>query len=112
VDEDERQIHMPDHGTKAPDTALLDEEMQTAIQAAIDELPEVQRMAIVLRRYDDISYEEIGEILEISPNTVAGRYRYGLEKLRACLRQENYERLESHREDFGVLDAPASITGA
>ncbi len=55
-----------DAGTKAPDTAMLDEEMQRAIQAAIDELPETQRMAIILRRYDEFSYEEIGEILDLT----------------------------------------------
>ena len=55
-----------DVGAKPPDTALLDEEMQTAIQEAIDQLPETQRMAIILRRYDEFSYEEIGEILDLS----------------------------------------------
>lgn len=64
--DDDRPLQMPDTGVKAPDTSLLDDEMQAAIQRAIDELPETQRMAVVLRRYDDISYEEIGEILDLS----------------------------------------------
>ncbi len=55
-----------DHTAKSPDTSMLDAELQDAIQAAIDSLPEVQRMAIVLRRYDEFSYEEIGAILELS----------------------------------------------
>ena len=62
----DRPMQAEDHGVKAPDTALLDDEMQRAIQSAIDELPETQRMAVILRRYDDIPYEEIGEILELS----------------------------------------------
>ena len=66
LDDDDRPLQMPDPGTKAADTALLDDEMQAAIQKAIEELPEVQRMAIVLRRYDDIPYEDIGEILGLS----------------------------------------------
>ncbi len=66
VNEDDRPMQTPDHTVKAPDTALLDEEMQRAIQSAIDELPEAQRMAVILRRYEDISYEEIGEILDLS----------------------------------------------
>jgi hypothetical protein len=33
-------------------------------------------------------FEMIGRLFEVSPNTVAGRYRYGLNKLRACLREE------------------------
>jgi RNA polymerase sigma-70 factor (ECF subfamily) len=64
--DDDRPLQMPDTGVKSPDTSLLDDEMQAAIQRAIDELPETQRMAVILRRYDDISYEEIGEILDLS----------------------------------------------
>ncbi len=66
LNSDDRPMQAPDLGVKAPDTALLDEEMQGAIQQAIDELPETQRMAVILRRYDDIPYEEIGEILDLS----------------------------------------------
>ncbi len=66
VSEDDRPIQRPDANAKAPDTSLLDDEMQAAIQKAIDELPEVQRMAVILRRYDDIPYEDIGEILDLS----------------------------------------------
>ena len=63
---DDRPMQAPDHTVKAPDTALLDDEMQAAIQRAIDELPETQRMAVILRRYEDVSYEEIGEVLDLS----------------------------------------------
>jgi RNA polymerase sigma-70 factor (ECF subfamily) len=66
VDRDDRPMQAEDHTVKAPDTSLLDDEMQAAIQRAIDELPETQRMAVILRRYDDIPYEEIGEILDLS----------------------------------------------
>ena len=65
-DESDRPRQMADAGVKSPDTVLLDQEMQAAIQKAIDALPETQRMAVILRRYDHISYEEIGEILELS----------------------------------------------
>jgi RNA polymerase sigma-70 factor (ECF subfamily) len=64
--EDERPLQAPDPGSKSPADSLLDGEMQAAIQKAINELPEVQRMAVVLRRYDDIPYEDIGEILGLS----------------------------------------------
>lgn len=51
---------------KSPDVSFLDDEMMGAIQRAIEELPEAQRMAIILRRYEDTPYEEIAEILELS----------------------------------------------
>ncbi len=68
--EDRQPLQAPDPGAKAPDESLLNEEMQVAIQQAIDALPEVQRMAIILRRYDDVPYEEIGEVLGLSVQAV------------------------------------------
>jgi len=86
---DHEPIQMPDSKEKTPDTAMLDAEMQEAIQAAIDSLPETQRMAIILRRYDEFSYEEIGEILKLSVPAVKSvifRARIELkEKLRRYL---------------------------
>jgi len=57
---------MRDERAVAPDASLLERELQGAIEAAIAQLPETQRMAVVLRRYDELSYEEIAEVLEQS----------------------------------------------
>jgi RNA polymerase sigma-70 factor (ECF subfamily) len=61
---------------------------------ALAELPPDQREVIVLKIWHEYTFEEIGELLEISPNTAAGRYRYGLQKLRNCLKGASYERDE------------------
>ena len=53
-------------GAPAPDESLLEAELQRKIDEAIQALPETQRMAVVLRRYQDLSYDEIGEVLELS----------------------------------------------
>ncbi len=74
------------------------------------DLPPEQREVIVLKLWHKHTFEEIGQLLELSPNTVAGRYRYGLQKIRACLRSESYE-LESTRDPIVVLDAPSAFTG-
>ncbi len=50
----------------APDATLLQAELQEAISAAIAQLPEAQRMAIVLRRYEELSYEEIAGVLQMT----------------------------------------------
>jgi RNA polymerase sigma-70 factor (ECF subfamily) len=42
---------------------LLGEELQLAIQDAINRLPESQRMAIILRRYEEMPYEEIAKVM-------------------------------------------------
>ena len=84
---------------------------ETEAMRCLARLPAEQREVIVLKLWHQHTFDEIGQILEVSPNTIAGRYRYGLDKLRACLRREkNYERLESNREPLGVLDASTAIT--
>ncbi len=41
---------------------------------------------MVLKTYQDKTFREISEALDLSLNTVASRYRYGMEKLRALLK--------------------------
>ena len=55
-------------------------------------LPVEQREAIVLKVWHRFTFEEIGGLLGISPNTAAGRYRYGLQKLKLQLEGIVYER--------------------
>jgi RNA polymerase sigma-70 factor (ECF subfamily) len=61
---------------------------------ALAELPQEQREVIVLKIWHEYTFEEIGNLLSISPNTAAGRYRYGLQKIRLSLKGATYERLE------------------
>lgn len=53
-----------------PDAELLQEELRQAVDAAIAALPESQRMAVVLRRYEGMPYEEIAEVLGLSVSAV------------------------------------------
>lgn len=61
---------------------------ERAAMRCLGELPVPQREVIVLKLWHEYTFEEIGELLEVSPHTAAGRYRYGLEKLRACMKGE------------------------
>ena len=72
-------------------------------------LPADQREAIVLKIWHEYTFEEIGKLLGLSPNTAAGRYRYGLQKLRACLKGEHYERTESMGETIALLGSTPPI---
>src|SRR6266481_80303 len=57
---------LKDEMNLAPDASLLETELQRTIEDAILQLPETQRMALVLRRYEQLSYEQIAEVLELS----------------------------------------------
>ncbi len=65
-----------------PDEQLFREELAVAF----GELPEEQRAIVHLKLWSELTFEEIAVALEISSNTAASRYRYGLDKLRARLR--------------------------
>ncbi len=64
--EDDFHIGTPDDPSKSPDATALQNELEKAVDRAIQELPEKQRMAVILRRYEEMPYEEIGEILKLS----------------------------------------------
>lgn len=68
ADEEERPLK--DEHAVAPDATLLEHELQEAVDAAIARLPETQRMAVILRRYEELSYEEIAEALDQSVSAV------------------------------------------
>lgn len=57
-----------------------------ALSDALLELPEEQRVVVHLRLWEGMKFEEIAEMLGISLNTAASRYRYGIDKLRQRLR--------------------------
>jgi RNA polymerase sigma-70 factor (ECF subfamily) len=82
---------------------------ERAAMRCLQTLPAEQREVIVLKIWHEYTFEEIAGLLELSPNTVAGRYRYGVNKLRASLSAFNYEQLESPGEAAAFLDAPGAL---
>jgi RNA polymerase sigma-70 factor (ECF subfamily) len=86
-EDDPRPTETEDYHAKPPSTTVLDAEMMDAIQKAIDELPEAQRMAIILRRYEETPYEEIAEILQLSVPAVKSLLFRARTELREKLRK-------------------------
>jgi len=82
---------------------------ERAAMRCLAELPVEQREAIVLKVWHGCTFEEIGGLLEISPNTAAGRYRYGIQKIKAKLEGVVYE---DEREPIAVLASAPSVGGA
>lgn len=80
---------------------------ERAAMKCLARLPAEQREVIVLKIWHEHTHEEIGRLLELSPNTVAGRYRYGLQKLRHALSGECDERIDSLGEPVAALGAAA-----
>jgi RNA polymerase sigma factor (sigma-70 family) len=60
------------------------------LRRALTALPEDQRQVVVLHVWGELTFSQIGDLLEVSSNTAASRYRYALGKLRdSMLPKEN-----------------------
>lgn len=85
---------------------------ERAAMRCLASLPVEQREVIVLKIWHQHTFEEIGELLTLSPNTAAGRYRYGLQKLRTCLHPHEIERPEFPGVTDALLDPAPPFAGA
>ncbi len=82
---------------------------ETAMRRLAD-LPAEQREVIVLKIWHEYTFEEIGSLTGISPNTASARYRYGLQKLRGFLNGESYENDGRIGERAPELDASPALS--
>jgi RNA polymerase sigma factor (sigma-70 family) len=67
--------------------AILNEEMELLSQA-LAQIPYEQREVLTLSMQGNMTFRQIAKIQDVSINTVQGRYRYGLDKLRSLLNVE------------------------
>lgn len=83
--ERDRRIHM---GATTDPWFLSDasnDETREQLEDGIKKLPSKFAEVIILKIWGEHTFAEIGDMLEVSLNTVASRYRYGLERLRKSL---------------------------
>lgn len=70
IGKEDLQIQIDDPKSCGADEELIRKEKAMVIRQAINNLPENQRMAVILRRYDNFSYAEIAETLGVSDKAV------------------------------------------
>ena len=74
--------------------ADFEPEADPRLQALASSLPALsaeQREVVVLKIWGELTFEQIGAQLEISPNTAASRWRYAMEALRRLVTARTYE---------------------
>ncbi len=74
--------------TTGPEQAVILVEETARLNDAIAELPEEQREVVLLRLKANLKFRDIARVQQTSINTVLGRYRYGLDRLRSLLNGE------------------------
>ena len=73
-----------------PDSAWFepperDHAAERTLRRALSDLAEDQREVVVLHLWGELTFAEVAEVLGISSNTAASRYRYALSKLREAM---------------------------
>jgi len=71
-----------------PERAVMDNERTKRLGQALSELSYEQREVVVLHVYSGLKFKDIAKVQGDSINTVQGRYRYGINKLRSLLNSE------------------------
>ncbi|CAL2104518.1 Sigma-70 family RNA polymerase sigma factor [Tenacibaculum sp. 190130A14a] len=69
-------------GSLNAENKIIKEQILNDVKELINELPEEQKEVLVMRMYNDMSFNEISENTGVSINTALGRMRYALINLR------------------------------
>src|SRR5215471_8734787 len=86
-DQEDQPLHQyEDKKTFTPPESLLHGELKTKIEEALAELPENQRTAVLLCRQEELSYEEIAEVLGCSLSATKSLIHRGREVLKQRLK--------------------------
>jgi len=83
---------------KSPLENVYDEELAARVEHELKALPEPYRTTVILRDIEDLSYEQIAEVMETSLGTVKSRLVRGRDALR--------KKLERHLSSFGIASPP------
>lgn len=65
----------------SPEVELMNNEIYTQIHKAINELPQRCRQIYLMKKYDDLTYHEIADILDVSTNTVKTQMKRAMKLL-------------------------------
>jgi RNA polymerase sigma-70 factor (ECF subfamily) len=69
------------------DTVLEEDEEAATLRDAVKNLSPKLREVVTMKFWGGLTFQQISEVLAISPNTAASRYRYAMEQLAQALRQ-------------------------
>ena len=98
---------------KSPLQNVYDEELRTRVEVELKAVAEPYRTTVILRDIEDLSYEQIAEVMQTSLGTVKSRLVRGREALRKRLERHlpafgmgNFESRETKRRKEGTLRGP------
>jgi len=91
---DIEDLHLTDE-RPGPESLVSQQERTVLVQKAVLSLPEASRAVLVLREYEEMSYHEIADALDIPVGTVMSRLNYARKLLKDKLEQELFLQVEA-----------------
>ena len=73
---------------KRPDSILLHKELEGRVKVALEKLPTDQRMALIFREVEGLSYQEMAEAMGCSIGTVMSRLHYARKRIQELLKND------------------------
>jgi len=87
TDEEKPRVPEKESGKESsPDEAMIRADQARALEKALRSLPDNQRTAFVLNKYDDLSYKEIADVMKISMGSVESLIFRAKQNLQKSLR--------------------------
>lgn len=75
-----------------PDRIVSRSQLRDLLEKALQEIPEEQRVVVIMKEYQNLKFAEIAEILGAPVNTVKSRLYYGLNALKKVLARWEIDR--------------------
>lgn len=72
-------------------SVMIENEQKNLIKKGLNELPERQRLALVLRAYEGLSTCDTAQVMGCSEGTVKALYHNGVKRLREILKEKGYD---------------------
>jgi RNA polymerase sigma-70 factor (ECF subfamily) len=89
---EEMEGFQPSDGVeKRPDSILLQKEVEERVKVALEKLPADQRMALIFREVEGLSYQEMAEAMGCSIGTVMSRLHYARKRIQELLKNDAQE---------------------
>lgn len=91
---------------------MVFQDLKILVAGFLEELPDRQRIALTLRIFDDLSFQEIAAIMECPYDTAKANYRHGLLKMKDSLLKHKWLEELTELEDDQVIRLKEIFTEA
>lgn len=84
--DERKEIQLSEGLDNRPDRILLHKELKDRVKEAMEKLPSDQRMALILRETEGLSYQEMADAMGCSIGTVMSRLHYSRKRMQEWLK--------------------------